>query len=130
MKKTLMTLIVCLVLLVGLCGCGSKKELDDSQVQDIIIGNTYTNEEERNDETFGKVTTTISITFNDNGKGKEVIKVKTSNSSSSDPITYDMNYFFENNEIKVTTGESIITLKYDKNSKCLIDVDKESREFC
>ena len=130
MKKTLMTLIVCLILLVGLCGCGSKKELDDSQVQDIIIGNTYTNEEERNDETFGKVTTTISITFNDNGKGKEVIKVKTSNSSSSDPITYDMNYFFENNEIKVTTGESIITLKYDKNSKCLIDVDKESREFC
>ena len=121
---------MCLVLLVGLCGCGSKKELDDSQVQDIIIGNTYTNEEERNDETFGKVTTTISITFNDNGKGKEVIKVKTSNSSSSDPITYDMNYFFENNEIKVTTGESIITLKYDKNSKCLIDVDKESREFC
>lgn len=132
MKKKVSLFMLCGVILLGLCGCGNES------IEDKIAGKNFTYKEESEQSAYGTIITVEEFSFIGNGKGYEKVNIEFTGSfkdyadknNLSEPTTYDITYTIDDDIINITTELDEHKLKYDKDSKCLIDTEKETRKFC
>lgn len=131
MKKKISLFMLCGVILLGLCGCGKVN------IEDEIAGKTFINKEEMEPSAYGSSIAVIEFSFIGNGKGEEKVSIEFTGEFKDyvdklniEPTTYDLTYTIDEDIINVIAGKDEYKLKYDKDSKCLIDTEKETRKFC
>ena len=132
MKRKICLVLLSGVILLGVCGCGNES------IENKIKGKTFTYKEESNQSAYGKAITVEEFSFIGNGKGYEKVNIEFTGSlkeyadknNLSEPTTYDITYIIDEDIINITTELDEHKLKYDKDSECLIDIEKETRRFC
>lgn len=134
MKKVKL-LLLCGIIVLGICGCGKSFESE-------IVGNTFISKIESDDSTFGKIITSHTLIFKKDNKGTSKIDIEFTGDfkeyaenhisydtrHTSTDYTYTLNE--KDNTINFTVDDDIYNLRYDKDTKCLIDTEKETIKWC
>lgn len=135
MKKKMSLFMLCGVILLGLCGCGKNFESN-------IVGNTFIYEMTSEDTKYGNIITSHTLIFNNDNKGTSKIDIDFTGDFkeyAEKNISYDTrhtstDFIYTLNEetktIEFVLDSDTYNLKYDEDTKCLIDSKKESIKWC
>lgn len=135
MKKKISLFMLCGVILLGLCGCGKS-------FKNEIEGNTFGYDITSNDSKYGDIITSHTLIFDKDGKGTSKIDIEFTGSFkeyAEKHISYDTRHTStdfiytineENNTVTFSLDNDNYNLKYDKDTKCLIDSEKETIKWC
>ena len=128
MKKKISLFIICGIVLFGVCGC-------EKSIGDELLGKTFTYKEESKRTAYGSTITIQEFSFIGNGKAKETVNIKFTGSFknyglSEEPNEYDVTYTIDGDIVTINSDNDKHVLRYDKNSKFLINTEKEEVQFC
>lgn len=128
MKKKISLFIICGIVLLGVCGC-------EKSIEDELLGKTFTYEEESKINAYGSAITIQEFSFIGNSKAKETVDIKFTGSFKNyglnkDPGEYDVTYTIDGDIVTINSDNDKYVLRYDKNSKCLVNTEKEEVQFC
>lgn len=135
MKNKFILLIISVFILLGICGCGKSFEQE-------IVGNSFVYEYSTEETAYGNIITSQTLIFEQDGKGTSKIDIDFTGEFkeyADKNISYDTRHSVtdyaytidkENSLVHFSIDDDNYDLKYDKDSKCLIDSENEKIKFC
>lgn len=135
MRKKVRLIFLCGIMLLSVCGCGNNFESE-------IVGNNFVRKIEGNDTAYGKIITSHTLIFEEDNKGISKVDIDFTDDFkeyAEEHISYDTrhsttdftyNIDIENNYVNFSLDDDTYKLKYDKESKCLIDEENEKIKYC